>query len=492
MALMFLPFPFYGQTLVAKKDFSNWTLFSDSYNRPQYKATGDGRFIAYYRTSLNDSGIMLLDSNLNVQKNISLKLTKNRVLQFSSKDYQNLLSYPLMLYRQDNNSVILVGHVKNSRKGYAVIGLTYSLDREELIQVDTLRHTKGENIVTMSSKNDKYFLVGEPAQDYRDSKDASRMTYDVFTPDCKKLYSAKVAYSEKEKNYLYLMQNGELVHCYMDEVDRKDCYKFSKYSRAGALEGSAHMLPQKDDRGEYEFCHFIESLKNELYCVCSKGENKMKGVAIVGFDFAKGICNRIVDKTYDKEALVKAYEAADISHSMVKASKVKVVKKLKFFRVNATLVDDDGFYIVLEHSVFKRRNQGCYSILSKDLIINGFDRNGAEKWITPIKRKAQGIVGWGDYYTGGRFGVYAKSELQGNYISLVVPSLDNVYVTWLNTKTGKDVVPVKLFTEDKTYTNTNSLLWLDPAHLIATPMKGVFFAMSKKQVGLHSLKFPRL
>ncbi len=492
---MLLPLPFYGQKLVAKKDFSNWTLFSDSYDRPQYKPTGDGRFIAYYRTSLNDSGIMLLDSSLNVQKNISLKLTKNRVVQFSSKDYQDLLSYPLMLYRQDNNSVVLVGYVKNSRKGYSVIGLTYSLDREELIQVDTLRNTKGDNIITMSSKNDKYFLVGEKIQDYRDSKDASRMTFDVFTPDCKRLYSAKVAYSEKGESNLFLTQNGELVHCYKDEVDRKECYMFSKYSRAGLLEGSAHLLPLKEDEGELGFCHFIESPKNELYCVCSKGENKLKGVTVIGFDFSKGTCNRIVDKTYDKEALVKMYEAADISHSMVKASKMKPVKKLKYFRVNASLVDNDGFYVVLENFEVEsstRSSFTTYYLSSSDLIVNGFDRSGAEKWITPIKRKAKGVMGFGSYYAGGGTGVYAKAELQGSSISLVVPSLDNVYVTWLNTKTGKDVVPVKLFAEDKTYTNTNSLLWLDPARLIATPMKGIFFVMSKKQVELHSLKLPCL
>lgn len=495
MTLMLLPFPFYGQKLVAKKDVSNWTLFSDSYKRPQYKPTGDGRFIAYYRTSLNDSGIMLLDSNLNVQKNISLKLTKNRVIQFSSKDYINLVSYPLMLYKQDDNSVILVGNVKNSRKGYSVIALTYSLDSEELIKTDTLRHLKGENVITIRSNNDKYFLVGEPAQDYRDSKDTSRMKFDVFTPDCKRLYSAKLAYSKKGESNLYLTNKGELIHCYMDEVDREDCYKFSKYNSAGVLEGSTYLIPLKDERTEYEFSQFIESSKNELFCVCTNAGKKLKKLIVLSFDFSKGTCKRIVDKTYEKEALVKMYEAADIKYSVVNSSKIKTVKKLKYFIVNASLVDDNGFYIVLEHLVYSSKSQGSfsyYTLLSKDIIVNGFDKNGVERWITPIKKKAKGILGWGDYYTGGKASVCAKADLQGRYISLVIPSLENVFITWLNTKTGENAVPIKLFTEDKTYTNTNSLLWLDPSHLIVTPMKGVFSGMSKKHVELHLLKFPHL
>lgn len=493
--------PLSAQEITGKKDISNWTIFSGFKDKPQYKKIDNETFFAYYRTSPDDAGIMVLDTKLNVIKDIPLKITKNKRIIYNTKSYLNLLSYPTYYYTKDNNSVVLLGYIKITDKDYAVVGLTYSLTSESLTKVDTLTHAQSDHFTIKLSADEKYFAVCEfmkRAKGTKTDKKIQKQQFDVFTSDCQKRYSIKLDVPKDADEYMYLLSNGELITSTINEESKKMKCQFNKFDTSGTLIGTVDVLP--GDQGFYGdiFMQFLESPTHELYCVYSNANGVMHGVNALQIDFAKSSYKKVIDKTLDDSYLAKIYQNVDITHSMIDRKKIKPVKDLFNFYVHSAYVDKDGIYVILQDQKTKvfipsRGGESSITYSSENLIVMGFGYDGKVKWSTPIKRDAE----YKDIQLDGKqinlynpngSGIGICPYEDENNINLIVPSMGKIYATRINKTTGKDVVPVLLNDEKSTYTNSNCLLWLNPNQVVITTMKGIYFFFSTKVVQLNSIK----
>ena len=494
--------PLAAQELTGKKDVSKWILFSGYSDKPQFKKIDNEKFFAYYRTSPDDAGIMVMDSKLNVLHDIQLKLTKDKRLFYNTKAFLDLLSYPDYYYRKHDNSVVLIGNIKTSDKGYAIVGLTYSLDSETLTRVDTLKHSQSDVFDVKLSKNEEHFVVWEAMKNEKSSKPnkkLSKFEFDVFGVDCKKKYTAILEQSKDVDVFISLLTNGELVGTSIKEEKKKNEYKYFKFDTSGKVAGSASWSTSKDDSNIYYFMTFIESPNQEVFVAYSKGGDQ-EGIAIVHVDFAKNSCKKLVDNVMDKNYLVKISSTMKLNHSLTKDKKIKPIEGLKNFRIDNAFSDKNGIYIIMrdirkkvDRQSYTSATDGIRTKYSSDYIIAlGFGLDGKEKWATPIKCDASyyEVINFAEkaIYNHNGTGIGINYFEDENNISMIVPCMDKIYATRINKANGDDRVPVLLNGDNDVYTNKNCLFWITPNQVVITTMKGIYFTLHKKVVNLHSMK----
>lgn len=494
LALLSLSFISFGQEILGKRETKDWKLFSGELDKPQLKRIDDDRFVAFYRTSPDESGIMVLDKNINVLKNISLKLAKTRkiIFGFDTQSIINLVPFPTYYYRKDNNSVVLIGNLKLSKSDFVLVGLTYSLDSEDLIQVDTLRHSKSDDFIIRLSVDENYFMVDEKIKNSRDSQKGYKEHIDVFLPDCKKLYSAIIDVPGNADSYSFIGNNAEIIHSYRTEEKRKITYRFSKFDAQGNSSGTALYIPPSSDIYNYEINDFLTGASGEIYCICSKERTQMEGIAILKIEFDTKTCKKITDKLFDSPVLAKIYRNPGLSISLFKDKQPKPLKSFNNFLINSAIIDKDAIYLILDNLKLSARyrsgKQDIYTYSSEEIILIALDLNGKEKWITPVRRDASYSFDGLNLYTSGGSGIRLSAYSDNNYINLILPHAGNIFAARIDKVTGKGTKPVPLTNDEHIYTNTNCLLWLDSNQVIMLTMKGIYFAFSKKEIYLNSIK----
>jgi hypothetical protein len=160
ISIIFLPVLMFAQQELGQIDVSKWKLFSVGHNK-QLKKIDDSTMYAYYRSSLDGSGIMIFDKSMTVIRDIPLELTKNKKIIFSAKAFAEVVSFPYTFYRPDARAVVIVGGQKNDKKDYSVVGITYSIDGAGLLDVQELAKATSDDFVIRYSENEEYMLVAE-------------------------------------------------------------------------------------------------------------------------------------------------------------------------------------------------------------------------------------------------------------------------------------------------------------------------------------------
>jgi hypothetical protein len=411
------------------------------------------------------------------------------------------MNYPTYYYRNDNNSVVLIGKSKITDTDYAILALTYSLDSDTLIEIDTLRSSKLLDSDIKLSDNDKFIAIAEKRikdKNTKTNRKIEKQIYDVFTPGCKKIYSVQLDVPKSADTNFKIFNSGELVQGQVVEKGKNTQLIFSKFDTDGKLAGTAEFSASIDDIYSYKPDIFLLSPTNEIYCVCSKVIDQMEGFVIFKLDFLQKTCLKIVDENFDKSRLAKIYKSAELNYSMIESKKIKPLARLENFDIHSAYVDSSGIYVLMEdtkigyHQIAGMEHETVVSYAGENIITMSYNFNGNEIWSTPIKRDALYIdmVQYGkqiNFYNPNGSGIEIKTCEDENYINMMVPSMGRIYATRINKTTGKETTPILLNDEKLTYTNSNCLFWIDSDHVVITTMKGIYTVSSKNVIHLNSM-----
>lgn len=474
-----------AQQEMGKINVSDWALFSIGSNK-QLKKINDSTMYAYYRSGVNKSGIMIYDKSMNVIRNIPLDLTANKKVIYSRKAYAEFIAFPYTFYRPDIRAVVIVGYVKNDKKDYSIVGITYSIDGAGLLDVQELANASSENFIIRPSENEEYFLVGELFK--KGKEHGPKVVYDVFNKECQKIYSAKGNFLKDGDNYCYLLGNGELIHHNVKEEGRKITYMFTKFDVQGNA-AMASFAPLKTDIYNYDHFDVVKSDDGEYFASCTKYRKKAEGLAILKIDFDKKTVKKITDKNFDKAALAKLNAMKNKSAGMV-GKKLTPIKNFNTYSIFSTSVDADNIYLVIQDLYVKVRTDRTGTTIkwgSKGLIIACYDHDGNEKWITPIKRLAKFVEGDMNIVNGNGLSIALSNYETPERISLLVRSLDKTYHISIDKQNGTVSDPVLVLSDEKAYTNSNCMGWFDEDEVVVLSLKGLSF-LKKNDFWLKAVK----
>jgi len=467
---------------------SDWALFSVGSNK-QLKKISDSTMYAFYRSGAEKSGIMIYDRSMKVIRDIPLELTKSKKVIFTRKAFAEFISFPYTFYRPDIRAVVIVGYVKNDRKDYSIVGITYSIDGAGLLDVQEFANTSSENFIIRHSENEDYFLVGELFK--KDKGHGPKVVYDVFNNECQKMYSAEGSIIKDGDNYCYLMENGELIHYNIKESGRKITYMFTRFDTQGNS-AIASFAPPKTDIYNYDRFDVVKTEAGEYFATCMKYRQKAEGIAILKIDFDNKSVKKITDKNFDKAALGKLNAMKNKSAVMV-GKKLKPIKKFSTYSIFTTSVDAENIYMVIEDFYVKVKTDKSgttYTWGSEGVIVACYDLDGNEKWITPIKRLAKQTEGDMNIVNGNGKSIALSNYETPESISLLVRSLKKTYHISVDKKTGKVSDPVLVLSDEKAYTNSNVMGWFDENQVVVLSLKGLSI-LKKNDFWLKSVKIKK-
>lgn len=491
--LLFLCFIMLTGMLTAQQDMgqinvSDWALFSIG-DHKQLKKINDSTMYAFYRSGAEKSGIMIYDKSMKVLRDIPLELNKSKKVIFTRKAFAEFISFPYTFYRPDLRAVVIVAYVKNDRKDYSIVGITYSIDGAGLLDVQEFANTSSENFIIRHSENEDYFLVGELFK--KEKGNGPKVVYDVFNKECQKIYSAKGDIIKDGDNYCYLMENGELIHYNIKEVGRKITYMFTRFDVQGNS-AIASFAPPKTDIYNYDRFDVVKTEAGEYIATCMKYRQKAEGLAILKIDFDKKTVKKITDKNFDKAALGKLNAMKNKSAVMV-GKKLKPIKKFGTYSIFTTSVDAENIYMVIEDFYVKVKTDKTgttYTWGSEGIIVACYDLDGNEKWITPIKRLAKQTEGDMNIVNGNGKSIALSNYETPESISLLVRSLKKTYHISIDKKTGKVSDPVLVLSDEKAYTNSNCMGWFNENQVVVLSLKGLSI-LKKNDFLLKSVKIKK-
>lgn len=491
--LLFVCFIMLTGMLTAQQDMgqinvSDWELFSIGSNK-QLRKISDSTMYAFYRSGPEKSGIMIFDNSMKVLRDIPLELNKSKKVIFTRKAFAEFIAFPYTFYRADIRAVVIVAYVKNDRKDYSIVGITYSIDGAGLLDVQELVNASSDNFIMRHSENEDYFLVGELFK--KDKGHGPKIVYDVFNKECQKLYSAEGNIIKDGDNYCYLLGNGELIHYNVKEVGRKITYMFTRFDVQGNS-AIASFAPPKTDIYNYNRFDVVKTEDGEYFATCMKYRQKAVGLAILKIDFDNKSVKKITDKNFDKAALGKLNAMKNKSAVMV-GEKLKPIKKFSTYSILTTSVDAENIYMVIEDLSLKvktDRTGTTYIWGSEGVIVACYDLDGNEKWIAPIKRLAKQKEGDMNLVNGNGKSIAISNYETPESISLLVRSLNKVYHISIDKTTGTVSDPVLVISDEKAYTNSNCMGWFDEDQVVVLSLKGLSI-LKKDEFWLKAVKIKK-
>lgn len=465
-----------SQELLGRKDAQDWFILSSSPRQQQLKKIDQDRFIAYYRTTMNDASLNVYDSKLNVIKSIGLTLTDYKKGWFGGT---HRAAYPLFIYQKESNSVTFLGK-KESGDGWVVVGVNVSLESGAITGCDTLKRTESNEISIQLSKDEQYILVEELL-----GKDKKQYAFNVFDCKCKKMYDYRLDFPKKAENYSIVNNKGEVVQCFSDRGGRQQAFCFTQKRNKGEAERSITFAPSKDDIYDYEVRNIVQAPDGSSYCVMGKKRNRLEGFSIVKLDFVKGKSEVVSDSNLDKEYLKSLYAGANQEYTMTE-KKLKGITNLDRFSVSEVYADVNGFYILMESLLFEVSTRSALEYFThEDAIVLHVDLNGKLKWGVPIDRKCYTLGAGGSYNANGQGGKINCFDDE-RFLYLLVPSIKKVFATRIDKETGEYAKPILVFDEKDYYTNYSTVLWLDGSTVVLTT--GVYSAFTQRAKFLNSVR----
>ncbi len=493
-ALLFISIIIIPALLSAQQDLgqinvSKWKLFSVGNNK-QLKKIDDSTMYAYYRTSLDESGIMIFDKSMKVTRDIPLELTKNKKIVFSAKAFAQVASFPYTFYRPDARAVVIVAAQKNDKKDYSVVGITYSIDGAGLLDVQELAKASSDDFIIRYSENEAYMLVAELTKKQKGK--GYTVIYNVFDKECQKVYSAEGDLLKGGDNYFRLLNTGELIHYSIKEEGRKITYLFTKFDASGTSVTAA-FAPPKTDIYNYDGFSITKTDNGEFFASCMKYRTKAEGLAILKIDFENKTVKKITDKNFDKPGLAKLNAVKTKSIAMV-GKKLEPVKDFSSYSIYTCSADNENIYLVLEdfYSKTVTSKTGTRITYGSDgLIVACYSHDGKEKWIAPIKRRARHHDTDINLFNGNGRSIAISSYETSEDFCFLVKSQDKTYYTKVNKKTGKDIEPVLLLDDKSGYTNSNCMGWFDDDEVVVLSLKGTF-VLSKDNFWLKGFRIGKI
>ncbi len=489
ISIIIIPLLISAQQDLGQINVSKWKLFSVGNNK-QLKKIDDSTMYAYYRTSLDGSGIMIFDKSMNVTRDIPLELTKHKKIVFSAKAFAAIASFPYTFYRPDARAVVIVAAQKNDKKDYSVVGITYSIDGAGLLDVQELAKATSDDFIIRYSENEEYMLVAELVKKQKGK--GHKVLYNVFDKECQKIYSAEGDLLKDGDNYFRLLNTGELIHYSAKEEGRKITYLFTKFDVSGNSVTAA-FAPPKTDIYNYDGFRITKTDEGDYFASCMKYRSKAEGMAILKIDFENKTVKKITDKNFDKPGLAKLNSVKTKSIAMV-GKKLEPVKDMNTYSIYTCSADNENIYVVLDDSYMKTVTSKTGTRItygSDGLIVACFDHNGKEKWITPIKRRARHTDTDINLFNGNGKSIALSSYETPEDFCFIVKSLDKTYYTRVNKNTGKDIDPVLLLEDKKAFTNANCMGWFDDDEVVVLSLKGTF-VLSKDNFWLKGFKIGKI